>query len=112
MKAAENDGTERETDMQRAQASELSGTQYNDWPESTCSGSQTLLSPADPSEASQGNTPLSALFLPGNGGSGAVLARMEERFARGLTEILKAFQDKLAFDQFKEDQITRLHDEL
>jgi molecular chaperone GrpE (heat shock protein) len=40
------------------------------------------------------------------------LDRIEATVAVGFTELLQEFRDKLALDQFKEDQIARLHEEL
>jgi molecular chaperone GrpE len=40
------------------------------------------------------------------------LTRLESSLVKSVQEILDAFQEKLAFDRFKEDQITRLHSEL
>ena len=40
------------------------------------------------------------------------LSRLEDQVTKGVGDILRTFQDKLAFDRFKEEQITRLHEEL
>jgi molecular chaperone GrpE (heat shock protein) len=42
----------------------------------------------------------------------ARLERLEASIATGFDRVLKSFEHKLAFDQFKEEQISRLHDEL
>ncbi len=43
---------------------------------------------------------------------GAALERLETTVADGFAGVLQAFADKLAYDEAKERQITRLHDEL
>jgi molecular chaperone GrpE (heat shock protein) len=47
-----------------------------------------------------------------NGIIDSAVERMETSIAVGFSEVLREFRDKLAFDRFKEDQITRLHEEL
>jgi molecular chaperone GrpE (heat shock protein) len=42
----------------------------------------------------------------------ARLGELEAAIATGFEQVLKSFEQKLAFDQFKEDQISRLHNEL
>lgn len=44
--------------------------------------------------------------------STSAFERLESTFATGIAEILAEFRDKLALDRFKEDQITKLHEEL
>lgn len=50
------------------------------------------------------------------GGSGSDLAALVERLevttAAGFADLRQEFQDRLALDRFKEEQITKLHDEL
>ena len=43
---------------------------------------------------------------------GSAVERLETAVAAGIAEILGEFRDKLALDRFKEDQITKLHEEL
>ena len=43
---------------------------------------------------------------------GSAVGRLETAVAVGITEVLGEFRDKLALDRFKEDQITKLHEEL
>jgi molecular chaperone GrpE len=43
---------------------------------------------------------------------GSVVERLETIVGAGFTSILAEFRDKLALDRFKEEQITRLHEEL
>ena len=42
----------------------------------------------------------------------AALERLELAVTAGFAEVLGEFRDKLALDRFKEDQITKLHEEL
>ena len=42
----------------------------------------------------------------------SAVERLETAVAAGIAEILGEFRDKLALDRFKEDQITKLHEEL
>lgn len=44
--------------------------------------------------------------------SGAVLQRLERSLEDGLADLQRSFQDKLAYDRAKDQQISRLHDEL
>ncbi len=41
-----------------------------------------------------------------------LVSRLQESTERGFAEILQVFQEKLAFDEFKEQQIARLHTEV
>lgn len=43
---------------------------------------------------------------------GTVLGRIEAAVDRGLADLRQAFDDRLAYDQAKEAQISRLHDEV
>jgi molecular chaperone GrpE len=45
-------------------------------------------------------------------GADLALARLETALVAGFADVLQEFRDKLALDRFKEEQITRLHDEL
>lgn len=42
----------------------------------------------------------------------AMFERLETAMVAGFADLLREFRDKLALDRFKEEQITRLHDEL
>lgn len=42
----------------------------------------------------------------------STVERLETAVAAGIAEILGEFRDKLALDRFKEDQVTKLHEEL
>jgi molecular chaperone GrpE (heat shock protein) len=53
----------------------------------------------------------SADEAPGDG-LRQVLQRLEERFARELAELRQRFDDRLVYDRFKEEQVSRLHEEL
>jgi len=52
-----------------------------------------------------------AVDLPASGIDGAI-QRLETALLSGFAEVLQEFRDKLALDRFREDQITRLHEEL
>lgn len=41
-----------------------------------------------------------------------VIENMEERLAHELTDLRQRFDDRLVYDRFKEEQISRLHEEL
>jgi molecular chaperone GrpE (heat shock protein) len=43
---------------------------------------------------------------------GSAIERLETAVAAGVASMLGEFRDKLALDRFKEDQITKLHEEL
>ena len=45
-------------------------------------------------------------------GSDLALERLETAMASGFADVLQEFRGKLALDRFKEEQITRLHEEL
>src|SRR5436190_1549674 len=112
MMEARNYGTECETDVKPEKVPEPAEPQYDNGPDAIVDGSKPISSIANSSAGSQDDKPFSAPSPGENSEAAAGLARLEDLFTMGLAEILKAFQDKLAFDQFKEDQITRLHDEL
>ena len=101
-----------ETDAPTDEALEDAEVQYNKAPDAVSDGGKTITSLATASRSSHLDEPLMASSTAEQSGAPTDLARLEELFTRGVAEILKAFQDKLAFDQFKEVQITRLHDEL
>lgn len=42
----------------------------------------------------------------------SAIERLETAVAAGISEVLGEFRDKLALDRFREDQVTRLHEEL
>jgi molecular chaperone GrpE len=42
----------------------------------------------------------------------SAVERLETAVAAGIAEVLSEFRDKLALDRFKEDQISKLHEEL
>lgn len=59
----------------------------------------------------QSDTAPPAVDLPASGIDGAI-QRLETSLLSGFAEVLQEFRDKLALDRFREDQITRLHEEL
>lgn len=73
-------------------------------------GDPSVLPPQPPLEREVPDSPA----LPDNsdGTLGSTVERLETLIATSVSSILGEFRDKLALDRFKEDQITRLHEEV
>jgi molecular chaperone GrpE len=56
--------------------------------------------------------PPSAVPDENGGGLPALIARVEATTAAGFADLLQELRDRFALDRFKEEQITKLHDEL
>jgi molecular chaperone GrpE (heat shock protein) len=73
-------------------------------------GDPSVLPPQPPVEREVPDAPAPPDNSDGTLGSAA--ERLETLIATGVSSILGEFRDKLALDRFKEDQITRLHEEV